>query len=51
MNALVAMMKDVGELAMLHRKRVPMEKITSKLAAILAWTLTMAQLLKLISPK
>jgi len=47
MNALVAMMKDVGDLAMLNRKRAPREQITSKLAAILAWTLTLSQLLKL----
>jgi NTP pyrophosphatase (non-canonical NTP hydrolase) len=47
MNALVAMMKDVGDLAMLHRKRVSRDQITSKLAAILAWTLTLSQLLKL----
>lgn len=47
MNALVAMMKDVGDLAMLHRKRASQEQITSKIAAILAWTLTIAQLLKL----
>ena len=47
MNALVAMMKDVGDLAMLNRKRAPREQITSKLAAILAWTLTLSQLLRL----
>jgi NTP pyrophosphatase (non-canonical NTP hydrolase) len=46
-NSLVAMMKDVGDLAMLNRKRAPPEQITSKLAAILAWTLTIAQLLHL----
>jgi NTP pyrophosphatase (non-canonical NTP hydrolase) len=46
MNALVAMMKDVGELSMLYRKRASDDQITSKLAAILAWTLTIAQLLK-----
>ncbi|MGI0085491.1 MAG: MazG nucleotide pyrophosphohydrolase domain-containing protein, partial [Nitrososphaerales archaeon] len=42
MNALVAMMKDVGDLAMLNRKRTSQDQITSKLAAILAWTLTIA---------
>jgi len=47
MNALVALMKDVGDLAMLNRKRAPSDQITSKLAAILAWTLTLSQLLKL----
>jgi NTP pyrophosphatase (non-canonical NTP hydrolase) len=47
MNALVALMKDVGDLAMLNRKRVSSDQITSKLAAILAWTLTLAQLLSL----
>lgn len=47
MNALVAMMKDVGDLAMLNRKREPQEQVTSKLAAILAWTLTISELLKL----
>jgi NTP pyrophosphatase (non-canonical NTP hydrolase) len=46
-NSLVAMMKDVGDLAMLNRKRAPVDQITSKLAAILAWTLTIAQLLHL----
>lgn len=46
-NSLVAMMKDVGDLAMLNRKRAPMEQITSKLSAILAWTLTIAELLQL----
>jgi NTP pyrophosphatase (non-canonical NTP hydrolase) len=46
-NSLVAMMKDVGDLAMLNRKRAPIEQVTSKLAAILAWTLTIAQLLHL----
>jgi len=40
-------MKDVGDLAMLQRKRASPEQITSKLAAILAWTLTASQLLKL----
>lgn len=47
MNALVAMMKDVGDLAMIQRKRDPQNEITLKLAAILAWTLTIAQLLQL----
>ncbi len=47
MNALVAMMKDVGDLAMLNRKRAGQDQMTSKLAAILAWTLTVAQLLQL----
>ena len=47
MNALLAMMKDVGDLAMLNRKREGQDQITSKLAAILAWTLTIAQLLQL----
>lgn len=47
MNALIAMMKDVGDLAQLNRKRVSQDQVTSKLAAILAWTLTIAQLLKL----
>ena len=47
MNALVAMMKDVGDLAMLHRKRAKSEEITSKIAAMLAWTLTISQLLHL----
>lgn len=46
-NSLVAMMKDVGDLAMLNRKRAPSDQFTSKLAAILAWTLTIAQLLHL----
>jgi NTP pyrophosphatase (non-canonical NTP hydrolase) len=46
-NSLVAMMKDVGDLAMLNRKRATMDQITSKLAAIFAWTLTIAQLLQL----
>lgn len=46
-NSLVAMMKDVGDLAMLNRKRAPADQITSKLAAILAWTLTISQLLRL----
>jgi len=47
MNALVALMKDVGDLAMLNRKRAAPEQVNSKLAAILAWTLTLSQLLKL----
>jgi NTP pyrophosphatase (non-canonical NTP hydrolase) len=47
MNALVAMMKDVGDLSMLHRKRATGDQITSKLAAILAWTLAIAELLRL----
>ena len=47
MNALVAMMKDVGDLAMNQRKRESQEQTSSKLAAILAWTLTIAQLIKL----
>ena len=47
MTALVAMMKDVGDLAMLQRKRASPEQVTSKLAALLAWTLTASQLLKL----
>ncbi len=47
MNALVALMKDVGDLAMLNRKRAAPDQITSKLAAILAWTMTLSQLLKL----
>lgn len=47
MNALVAMMKDVGDLAMLHRKRASEVEITSKIAAMLAWTLTISELLKL----
>lgn len=47
MNALIALMKDVGDLAMLNRKRTPAEQITSKLAAILAWTLTLSQLSRL----
>lgn len=47
MNALMAMMKDVGDLAQLNRKRASQDQITSKLAAILAWTLTISQLLKL----
>jgi NTP pyrophosphatase (non-canonical NTP hydrolase) len=47
MNALVALMKDVGDLAMLNRKRASEDQTTSKLAAILAWTLTLSQLLKL----
>lgn len=47
MNALVSLMKDVGDLAMLNRKRESSEKITSKLAAILAWTLTLSQLMRI----
>ena len=47
MNALVAMMKDVGDLAQLNRKRAATNQLSSKLAAILAWTLTISQLLKL----
>jgi NTP pyrophosphatase (non-canonical NTP hydrolase) len=47
MNALVAMMKDVGDLAMMNRTRSPQEQMSSKLAAILAWTLTISELLKL----
>lgn len=47
MNALVAMMKDVGDLAMMNRKRANQDQISSKLAAILAWTLTISELLKL----
>jgi len=47
MNALVALMKDVGDLAMLTRKRAQQDQSTSKLAAILAWTLTLSQLLNL----
>ncbi len=47
MNALVAMMKDVGDLAMMNRKRSPQDQLSSKLAAILAWTLTISELLKL----
>lgn len=47
MNALVAMMKDVGDLAMMNRKRASQDQISSKLAAILAWTLTISELLKL----
>lgn len=47
MNALVALMKDVGDLAMLNRKRAPADQVNLKLAAILAWTLTLSQLLKL----
>lgn len=47
MNALIAMMKDVGDLAMLNRKRATQNQITSKLAAILAWTMAIADLLKL----
>jgi len=47
MNALVSLMKDVGDLSMLNRKRVAPDQVTSKLAAILAWTMTLAQLLNL----
>ena len=47
MNALVSMMKDVGDLAMMNRKRVPQDQLSSKLAAILAWALTISELLKL----
>ncbi len=47
MNALVALMKDVGDLAMLNRKRALADQTTSKSAAILAWTLTLAQLMDL----
>jgi NTP pyrophosphatase (non-canonical NTP hydrolase) len=47
MNALVAMMKDVGDLAMMNRKRAPLEQLSSKVAAILAWTLAISDLLKL----
>jgi NTP pyrophosphatase (non-canonical NTP hydrolase) len=47
MNALVALMKDVGDLAMVNRERAPSDQITSKLAAILAWTLTLSELLRL----
>lgn len=47
MNALVAMMKDVGDLAMMNRKRASMDQISSKVAAILAWTLAISELLKL----
>lgn len=47
MNALVAMMKDVGDLAQMNRKRWGQNEISSKLAAILAWALTIAELLKL----
>jgi NTP pyrophosphatase (non-canonical NTP hydrolase) len=47
MNALVFMMKDVGDLAMMNRKRAPEDQLSSKLAAILAWTLTISELLKL----
>ena len=39
MNALVSMMKDVGDLAMMNRTRSLQEQMPSKLAAILAWTL------------
>ncbi|MFI5419544.1 MAG: hypothetical protein ACHQ1H_01110 [Nitrososphaerales archaeon] len=46
-TALVAMMKDVGDLAMLNRKRTGADQVTSKLAAILAWTLTISALLRL----
>ncbi len=47
MNALVSMMKDVGDLAMMNRKRSPLGQISSKVAAILAWTLTISELLRL----
>ncbi|MHB8567673.1 MAG: hypothetical protein ACYC7D_01100 [Nitrososphaerales archaeon] len=47
MNALVAMMKDVGDVAMLHRKRAASDQIASKIASILAWTITLAELLRL----
>lgn len=47
MNALVFMMKDVGDLAQMNRKRAGQNEISSKLAAILAWTLTISELLKL----
>lgn len=47
MNALVALMKDVGDLSMLNRKRATPDQITSKLSAILAWTLALSQLLRL----
>jgi NTP pyrophosphatase (non-canonical NTP hydrolase) len=47
MNALVFMMKDVGDLAMMNRKRAIEDQLSSKLAAILAWTLTISELLKL----
>ena len=47
MNALMSMMKDVGDLAMMNRKRAAQDQISSKLAAILAWTLTISELLKL----
>ena len=47
MNALVSMMKDVGDLAMMNRKRSLQEQMPSKVAAILAWTLTISELLKL----
>lgn len=47
MNALVAMMKDVGDLAQMNRKRSTQNEISSKLAAILAWTLAISELLKL----
>ncbi|MDA4130100.1 MAG: hypothetical protein OK457_04980 [Thaumarchaeota archaeon] len=46
-TALVAMMKDVGDLAMLNRKRESQDLVTSKLAAILAWTLTISELLRM----
>lgn len=47
MNALISMMKDVGDLAMMNRKRAPQDQLSSKLAAILAWILTISELLKL----
>jgi NTP pyrophosphatase (non-canonical NTP hydrolase) len=47
MNALVSMMKDVGDLAMMNRKRAPQEQMSSKVASILAWTLAISELLKL----
>ena len=47
MQALVSMMKDVGDLAMMNRKRAPQEQLSSKVAAILAWTLAISELLKL----
>ncbi|MDA4111202.1 MAG: hypothetical protein OK439_01580 [Thaumarchaeota archaeon] len=47
MSALVAMMKDVGDLAMLNRKRESPDQITSKLSAIFAWTLSISELLRL----
>ena len=47
MNALVSMMKDVGDLAMMNRKRAAQEQMSSKVASILAWTLAISELLKL----